>query len=72
MREQIRTADTGRLADIAAVRVDRNLPKNRRIAEFVRQMNGEPNHFMANGIEVISRHPKDAPPIEVFLKRIMA
>jgi hypothetical protein len=70
MREQSKPVENRRLADISTVRVDPNLPKYVRIAEYVREMNGEPNHFFACDIEVTSFHPKDGPLIEDCLKRI--
>jgi hypothetical protein len=60
--------DRAQLGILNDVQVDRTLPKHRRIAEYVRQLRNQPNHYLCNGIEVWSKHPKDGPRIEELLK----
>ena len=67
----INTANAVGLVDIANVRVDKSLPKDARILDYIRQMNYSPNHYICNGYEVISRHPKNGPKIEELLKTLI-
>jgi hypothetical protein len=66
------TMNRTELADISKAQVDRNLPKRERIKEFVRQMNGDPNHYICNGFKITAKFPKDGPLIEDCLQRLMA
>jgi Mg2+/Co2+ transporter CorC len=68
MSEQDNNAD---LVDIRDVRVDSSLPKQERIAEYLRQIKN-PNHYMCIGWEVKEKHAgEDAPTIEDCLERIV-
>jgi hypothetical protein len=63
------TTDRADLVDISSVRVDKNLPKYRRIAEFVRQMK-DPYHYICNEIEITSKFTEGGPAFEDCLRRI--
>jgi hypothetical protein len=68
MTSTVSVTDRAKLGVISDVRTDRTLPKNRRIIEYIRQLNNQPNHYICNGIEVWSKHPPDGPKIEELLK----
>jgi hypothetical protein len=57
--------------DIRDVNVDKNLPRQDRIAEFVRQIKN-PYHFRCGKFVVTARFAEDGPSLEDCLKRIVA
>ncbi|GHV47888.1 hypothetical protein FACS189499_06200 [Clostridia bacterium] len=59
------------LADISKVQVDKNLPKHERIAEYIRQMNGDPNRYICNGYTITAKFPGDGPAFEDCLWQLM-
>lgn len=59
------------LVDIRDVHVDKDLPKQERIAEFVRQIK-DPHHFRCGKFEVTARFAADGPTLEECLQRIIA
>jgi hypothetical protein len=59
------------LVDIRDVRVDKNLPKQDRVAEFVRQIK-DPYHFRCGKFVVTARFAEDGPTLEECLQRIIA
>ena len=59
------------LVDIRDVHVDKNLPKQERIAEFVRQIRN-PYHFRCGKFSVTARFSEDGPTLEDCLQRIAA
>lgn len=63
-------ADTG-LVDIRDVSVDAALPKEERIAEFVRQIKN-PYRFRCGAFKVTAKFNKDGPTLEDCLSRLMA
>jgi len=67
MREPIITAN---LVDIRNVSVDRNLPKNERIAEYVRQIK-DPYHFKCGKFTVTAKFTEGGASLEDCLGRLM-
>ena len=63
--------NTDNLVDIRNVNVDRNLSKEERIAEFVRQIR-DPYHFRCGKFTVTARFAEDGPALEDCLQRIAA
>ena len=61
--------DAQELADIREVKVDANMPKPEKIAEYNRQIK-DPEHYRCNIFKVTAIHPKSAPPIEERLKAL--
>ena len=59
------------LVDIREVSVDRNLPKQARIVEFLRQIK-DPYHYKCGKITVTARYTENGPTLEDCLQRIMA
>lgn len=59
------------LVDIRDVRVDKTLPREERIAEFVRQIK-DPYHFRCGEFTVTARFNEDGPTLEDCLRRIAA
>jgi len=68
MREDIMADE---LADIRDVNVNENLPKQERIAEYIRQIRN-PYHYKCGKINVRARFNKNGPTIEECLQRLMA
>ena len=64
-------SDTPNLVDIRGVQVDKSMPRDERIAEFVRQI-GNPYHFRCGKFEVTARFAEDGPTLEECLQRIIA
>ena len=58
------------LVDIKDVSVDKNLPKDERIAEYVRQIRN-PFHFKCGKFTVRARFAENGPSLEDFLKRLI-
>ena len=65
------TRDNKGLVDIRAVKVDKTLPQDERVIEYIRQIKN-PNHYMCLDWEVTAVHADDGPSIEDCLQRIMA
>lgn len=59
------------LVDIQTINVDRTLPKEQRIIEYIRQIKN-PYHFISNGIQVTTAHDSNGPSFEDCLRRLMA
>lgn len=59
------------LVDIRDVQVDKTLPKEERVAEFVRQIK-DPYHFRCGKFVVTARFAEDGPTLEECLQRIIA
>ena len=59
------------LVDIRDVHVDKALPKEERIAEFVRQIK-DPYHFRCGKFTVTARFAENGPTLEECLQRIIA
>jgi hypothetical protein len=68
MEEKISTSE---LIDIRTVSVDKNLPKQERIAEFIRQIK-DPYHFKCGKFIVTARYAENGPTLEDCLQRLMA
>ena len=64
-------SDTLNLVDIRGVQVDKSMPRDERIAEFVRQI-GNPYHFRCGKFEVTARFAENGPTLEECLQRIIA
>jgi hypothetical protein len=58
------------LVDIRDVNVDKNLPRQERIAEFVRQIKN-PYHFRCGKFVVTARFTEGGPSLEDCLQRII-
>jgi hypothetical protein len=59
------------LVDIREVTVDKSMPRDERVAEFVRQIRN-PYHFRCGKFEVTARFAEDGPTLEECLQRIIA
>lgn len=59
------------LVDIREVQVDKSMPRDERVAEFVRQIRN-PYHFRCGKFEVTARFVEDGPTLEECLQRIIA
>jgi hypothetical protein len=59
------------LADIRAVRTDPDLPKMTRMVEYIRQLNGDPTHYICGKFTVTERHPATGPSFEDCLRGMM-
>ncbi len=59
------------LVDIRDVQVDKDLSKQDRVAEFVRQIK-DPYHFRCGKFVVTARFAEDGPTLEECLQRIIA
>ena len=68
MQNNMNTED---LVDIRDVHVDKALPREDRIAEFVRQIKN-PHHFRCGKFTVTARFAEDGPTLEECLQRIIA
>ncbi len=62
---------TSDLVDIREVTVDKSMPRDERVAEFVRQIRN-PYHFRCGKFEVTARFAEDGPTLEECLQRIIA
>ena len=62
---------TDSLVDIRNIKVDKNLPKQERIAEFVRQIKN-PYRFRCGKFTVTARFTENGPTLEDCLQRIIA
>jgi len=63
--------NTDNLVDIRDVDVDKTLPKQERVAEFVRQIK-DPYHFRCGKFVVTARFTADGPTLEDCLQRMLA
>jgi len=68
MPENIKTAE---LVDIRDVSVDKNLPKQERIAEYIRQIKN-PYRYKCGKFTIIEKHTAGGPSFEDCLRRLMA
>ncbi len=68
MAESINTSE---LVDIRTVAVDKSLPKQERIAEFIRQIK-DPYHLKCGKFTVTARFTETGPSLEDCLQRLMA
>jgi hypothetical protein len=59
------------LVDIRDVSVDKNLPKQERISEYIRQIK-DPYHFKCGKFTVTARFVESGPTLEDCLQRLMA
>lgn len=64
-------SSTPDLVDIREVTVDKSIPRDERVAEFVRQIRN-PYHFRCGKFEVTARFAEDGPTLEECLQRIIA
>jgi len=64
------TADPTILVDIRTVQVDKTLPKEARIAEFIRQIRN-PYQFKCGKFTVTARFANGGPSLEDCLRRLM-
>ena len=62
---------TNTLVDIRTVRVEKSLPKDMRIAEFVKQIKN-PYKFKCGKFTVTARFTNGGPSLEDCLRRLMA
>ncbi|MDR1321189.1 MAG: hypothetical protein LBK56_07150 [Gracilibacteraceae bacterium] len=62
--------DTAELVDIRDVHVDSALPKQERIAEYLRQIK-DPYHFKCGPFTITARFTEDGPTLEECLRRLM-
>lgn len=68
MQDSINTAD---LVDIRDISVDKTLPKQERIADFIRQIK-DPYHFKCGSFAVSAKFAQgDSPTLEDCLQRLM-
>ena len=58
------------LVDIRTITVNKKLPKQERLIEYVKQI-GDPYHFKYKEFEVTARFDPNGPPMENCLQRIM-
>lgn len=64
-------SSTPDLVDIREVTVDKSMPRDERVAEFVRQIRN-PYHFRCGKFVVTARFAEDGPTLEECLQRIIA
>ncbi len=64
-------SSTPDLVDIREVTVDKSMPRDERVAEFVRQIRN-PYHFRCGKFVVTARFAEDCPTLEECLQRIIA
>ena len=67
MRETMNLAD---LVDIKNITVDKSLPKQERIAEFIRQIK-DPYRFKCGKFIVTARYAESGPTLEECLQRLV-
>ncbi len=60
------------LVDISTVKTDPDLPKPNRVVEYVRQLNGDPHHYICNDFKVTELHPATGPSLEDCLRGMLA
>ena len=65
------TINSANLVDIRDISVDKALPKQARIAEYVRQIK-DPYHFKCGKFTVTARFAEGGPTLEDCLLRLMA
>ena len=65
------STDPNVLVDIRTVSVDKALPREERIAEFIRQIKN-PYRFKCGKFTVNARFSNDGPSLEDCLRRLMA
>jgi hypothetical protein len=71
MRENTAITDNPTdLVDISEVKVDKNLPKQARITDYVRQLK-DPYHYKYKHLTVTAKYTEDGPPLEDCLIRLM-
>ena len=68
MLENINSSD---LIDIRSVSVDRNLPKQERIIEYIRQIKN-PYRYKCGKFTIVEKHTVGGPSLEDCLRRLMA
>lgn len=59
------------LVDIRDIHIDKNMPKQERISEFVRQIK-DPYHFRCGKFTVTASFSEHGPTLEECLQRIIA
>jgi len=64
------TSDTNILVDIRTVQVDKSLPKEARIAEFIKQIKN-PYKFKCGKFTVTTRYANNGLSLEDCLRRLM-
>ena len=64
-------SSTPDLVDIREVQIDKSMPRDERVAEFVRQIRN-PYHFRCGKFVVTARFAEDGPTLEECLQRIIA
>ncbi|MDL2258453.1 hypothetical protein LJC42_04800 [Eubacteriales bacterium OttesenSCG-928-K08] len=69
MHSSLNDLDT--LVDIRDICVDKNLPRQERIAEYVRQIKN-PYHFRCGKFVVTAHFAVDGPPLEDCLRGLVA
>jgi len=62
---------TGELVDIRTISVDKNLPKEERIAEYLRQIKN-PYHFKCGKFTIIAKYSDNGVTLEDCLKSILS
>ena len=67
----MKNAENNALIDIRDVLVDKNLPKDERIAEYIRQI-GNPFYFKCGKFTVRARFSENGPTLEDCLQRLVA
>jgi len=68
MKEKINSIE---LIDISTISVDRNLPKEARILEYIRQIKN-PYKYKCGKFTITERHTPGGPSLEDCLRRLMA
>lgn len=58
------------LTEISSVLVDRSLPMQGRITEYVRQIK-DPYHYKCGEFAITEKHPENGPSFEDCLQRIL-
>ena len=71
VKTMIEKTNTAELVDIRTVHVDKDLPKQERIAEYIRQIK-DPYHFKCGKFTVKVRFADSGPTLEDCLQRLMA
>ena len=67
----LKNIDTNELVDIRSISVDKNLTKQERIIEFIRQIK-DPYRFKCGKFTVTARFAESGATLEECLQRIMA
>jgi hypothetical protein len=71
MSQNISSVPIAEPVDIRDVRVDNTLPKQERVAEYLRQIK-DPYHFKCGRFTITARFAEDGPTLEDCLGRLMA